>query len=110
VRITAMVVGDVAATNGALWIRVCERCAWASEAPGLENQEGKKESRDRTRKFATMFPNVELTIMELHIIPPMFPVANRFLIAGYYSCENCPPTNPNAPQTLTVNVTKPKLP
>jgi hypothetical protein len=91
-----------------LTLRLCSRCSWLNLPEGMSNVTGDDKSKDRTFHFQTMYPNVVLPFKELRIMVPTFPLSEKIAISGYYSCENCPPTDPKKPQTLWLQLKYPK--
>jgi len=106
VDVTARTLGDISAKNGLLILRVCERCKWAQEPSGFLPKDN-DQSDDRMKRFDLMLPDVAMTKMHMDIeIPPDFVNGTAFTIGGIYSCENCPPADPNKRQNLTVHVVR----
>jgi len=103
VNIIFYATGEVTAKTGQVWVRICTGCRYAEEPAGFLPADSDA-PMDRTMKFADLYPMVVSPKITLKIFPPILKLKHndRMVIAGYYSCENCPPVNPKHPDTLVV--------
>ncbi len=77
---------DVAATNGAIIVRVCELCKFAGEPPGFAKVAGAEES-DREHQFQHIYAKAMMETFSVKVEVP--PNVSRAAIGIFASCETC---------------------
>jgi hypothetical protein len=109
IPITFRVTGDVTAHGIHIWIRICDQCVWKEEPSGFLPPDPHKPT-DRDRFVGDLNPGPLFRAMDLHIgIPDS---ASSVAIGGFFTCDNCPPTNKDTRQrqALTFQVVNPTPP
>lgn len=109
IPITFRATGDVTAHGLHIWLRVCDQCTWKEEpvAPGVQVPDTHKPA-DRDFIVGDINPGPIFRPIDLHIGIPNY--ATSIPIAGYFTCDNCPPGNKDTKQELTFRVTNPTPP
>lgn len=77
---------DAPALKGAVFLRICDACKYASEPAGFLRVSGAPET-DRTAEFEDILPGTAFPKITLQVIPPAGSV--RFEITVYVKCETC---------------------
>jgi len=102
VYLTAKVTNGVTAKNGALWYRIPDACGWAKEPEGFDPKIETK-PKDRERHFQQLLAGANLNPTKATIAIPMFLKSPSCVIAGFYSCDNCPVPDLTKPQMSVVH-------
>jgi len=104
VSISAIVSGDVPASDLHIWIRRCTNCKWLEANPPGFMSDTVNEF-DRAVTFPKLEPNISTGKWDFSVQLPQFPKFESISFACYYACENCDTVDWKKPQLLWVTRT-----
>jgi hypothetical protein len=91
---------DIQASNGAMILRICDKCSYVEEPQGFRKVPGSEEF-DRQYDFQRIFSNSATQVLTVKLKVNFGGFYNFFTIGLFIGCENCVATEQ---QRLTINV------